>query len=62
MGGSIAHSMILLTGASGLVMALGTSLVAIVIADLCYRWTELPMIERGRSHHPIGNATAPIGQ
>ncbi len=59
---SIAHSMILLTGASGLVMALGTSLVAIAIADLCYRWIELPMIERGRSHRPIGNATAPIGQ
>ncbi|MFI6099396.1 acyltransferase family protein [Lentzea sp. NPDC051213] len=59
---TIAHAVVLLTGASGLVMALLTSLVAIGIADLCYRFVELPMIERGRSHRPIGNATAPIGQ
>ncbi|SMD20901.1 acyltransferase family protein [Lentzea albidocapillata] len=59
---SIAHSVVLLTGASGLVMALLTSLVAIGIADLTYRFVELPMIERGRSHRRAGNAPAPIGQ
>jgi peptidoglycan/LPS O-acetylase OafA/YrhL len=50
---SIAHSVVLLTGASGLVMAVSTSLVAIGIADLCYRFVELPMIERGRSHRRV---------
>ena len=59
---SIAHSIVLLTGASGLVMAVSTSLVAIGIADLTYRFVELPMIERGRSHRPAGTALAPIGQ
>ncbi|GAA3647440.1 acyltransferase [Lentzea roselyniae] len=46
---SIAHSAVLLSGASGLLMAVLTSLVAIGIADLCHRFVELPMIERGRS-------------
>lgn len=59
---SIAHSAVLLTGASGLVMAVLTTVVAIGIADLTYRFIELPMIRRGRSHRPIGNAMAPIGQ
>jgi peptidoglycan/LPS O-acetylase OafA/YrhL len=30
-------------------MALLTALVAIGIADVCHRFVELPMIERGRS-------------
>lgn len=59
---AIAHSIVLLTGTSGLVMALLTSVVAIGIADLTYRFVELPMIRRGRSHRPTGNAFAPIGQ
>ncbi|MDX3662175.1 acyltransferase [Streptomyces sp. ID05-26A] len=59
---AIAHSVVLLTGASGLVMALLTTVVAIGIADLTYRFVELPMIRRGRSHRPAGNALAPIGQ
>ncbi len=63
---SIAHLVALLSGASGLVMAVLTSLVAIGIADLCYRWVELPMIERGRgsarSHSRVGNAAGHIGQ
>ena len=59
---AIAHSVVLLTGASGLVMAVLTALVAIGIADLTHRFVELPMIRRGRSHRPVGNAMAPIGQ
>ncbi|MDX8141202.1 acyltransferase [Lentzea sp. BCCO 10_0061] len=59
---SIAHSIVLLAGTSGLVMALLTSVVAIGIADLTHRFVELPMIRRGRSHRPAGNAPAPIGQ
>ncbi|MFJ8959162.1 acyltransferase family protein [Lentzea sp. NPDC102401] len=59
---SVAHSIVLLTGASGLFMALLTSVVAIAIADLTYRFVELPMIRRGRSHRAAGNAPAPIGQ
>lgn len=63
---SIAHGIVLLTGASGLVMAVLTSIVAIGIADLCHRWVERPMIERGRlsarSQRPVGNAAGRIGQ
>ncbi|MGW6934530.1 hypothetical protein ACWGE0_31030 [Lentzea sp. NPDC054927] len=39
---SIAHSVVLLSGASGLVMALSTSIVAIGIADLRKLWTGTP--------------------
>ncbi|WP_439656140.1 acyltransferase family protein [Lentzea sp. HUAS TT2] len=59
---ALAHSAVLLSGASGLVMAALTTLVAIGIADLTYRFVELPMIRRGRSHRPVGNAMTPIGQ
>jgi peptidoglycan/LPS O-acetylase OafA/YrhL len=54
---SVAHGVVLLTGASGLVMAVSTAVVAIGIADLCHRWVERPMIGRARlsarSHRPL---------
>lgn len=55
---SAAHSVVLLSGASGLVMAVSTAIVAIGLADVCHRFVELPMIERGRSPRRTGNATA----
>jgi len=54
---SIAHAAVLPSGASGLLMAMSTAIVAIGLADLCHRFVELPMIERGRSPRRLDSVT-----
>ncbi|MCK2237453.1 MULTISPECIES: acyltransferase [unclassified Crossiella] len=66
---SIAHGIVvgLAPGASGLLLAVPVSLVAIGIADLCYRWVERPMIALGRRREakavpapePVGHTAEP---
>jgi len=47
---SIAQGVVIaiLPASAGIGRWLPTAIVAIVLADLCYRWVELPMIRRGR--------------
>ncbi|MGW0517171.1 acyltransferase family protein [Crossiella sp. NPDC003009] len=69
---SIAHGIVVVVapGAAGLLLAVPVSLVAIGLADLCYRFVERPLIELGRrrealsagSHRPLGNAAEPVGK
>lgn len=58
---TIAHGIVLAVapGASGLLMAVPTALVAILIADLCYRWIERPMIALGR--RKLGHVSDHVG-